>query len=216
MRIFADPIIVVLLLTNIMILGSASLRGSIRLVAVQGVLLGLFPLVLHGDITLRVLALVCVTIAAKGVAFPWLLSRALRDTDARREGDPAVGHATSLVAGIGALALAHWIAGRLPLPAGSANAHVIPLGLFMIQVGLFLIVSRNKALSQVLGYLVLENGIYAFGVGLSLREHMLVEMCVLLDVFVAVFVMGIIIFHISREFDHIDVDQLSKLKDWHK
>jgi hydrogenase-4 component E len=64
-----------------------------------------------------------------------------------------------------------------------------------------------------LGYLVLENGIYIFGVTLVRDQPWLVETGILLDVFVAVFVMGIAIFHISREFDHMDVDQLTVLKD---
>jgi hydrogenase-4 component E len=67
--------------------------------------------------------------------------------------------------------------------------------------------------SQVLGFLVLENGIFTFGVGLVQELSLLVELGVLLDVFVAVFVMGIMIFHISREFDHLDADRLSTLKD---
>ena len=90
---------------------------------------------------------------------------------------------------------------------------VLPVALATILTGLLLIVSRRTALSQVIGYLVLENGILAFGAGLALEEPLIVELGVLLDVFVAVFVMGIAIFHISREFDHIDVDQLTLLKD---
>ncbi len=74
-------------------------------------------------------------------------------------------------------------------------------------------VSRSKAVTQVLGYLVLENGIYCFGLGAAPRSPALVEMGILLDVFVAVFVMGITIYHINREFDHIDTDQLISLKD---
>jgi len=85
--------------------------------------------------------------------------------------------------------------------------------LHAIFVGLLLIVSRRKAVTQVLGYLALENGIFVFGVGLARQATLLVEMGILLDVFVAVFVMGIAIFHISREFDHIDTDQLSLLKE---
>lgn len=214
MNVLADPVLVVLLLTNVMLLGSSSLRACIRLVCLQGVVLGLLPLVIGSETGIRVIALAAITMGVKGVGFPWLLSRALRESDAHREVEPIVGYTTSLLAGVGALVLALWIVSRLPLPPGVGDSFVLPLALFMIQAGLFLIVSRNKAISQVIGYLVLENGIYAFGVGLSLREHLLVEMCVLLDVFVAVFVMGIIIFHISREFDHIDVDQLSRLKDW--
>jgi hydrogenase-4 component E len=60
---------------------------------------------------------------------------------------------------------------------------------------------------------VLENGVYAFGVGVVQDTPMLVELGVLLDVFVAVFVMGITLFHINRQFDHIDTDQLAILKD---
>ena len=66
---------------------------------------------------------------------------------------------------------------------------------------------------QTLGYLAMENGIYAFGLAFAVEEPLLVEMGVLLDVFVGVFVMGIAIHHISREFDHIDTDRLSELKD---
>jgi len=65
---------------------------------------------------------------------------------------------------------------------------------------------------QTLGYLAMENGIYAFGLAFAVEEPLLVEMGVLLDVFVAVFVMGIAIYHISREFDHIDTDRLSALR----
>jgi hydrogenase-4 component E len=79
-------------------------------------------------------------------------------------------------------------------------------------VGLFLIVSRKLALNQVLGYLVMENGIYVLGLALVKEIPVLVEMGVLMDAFVAVFVMSIATWHISREFDHIDVDQLDSLK----
>ena len=69
-----------------------------------------------------------------------------------------------------------------------------------ILTGFFLITTRIKAITQVLGYLVLENGIYIFGVLLLEATPFLVEVGVLLDLFVAIFVMGIIINHISREF----------------
>jgi hydrogenase-4 component E len=89
----------------------------------------------------------------------------------------------------------------------------VPVALFSIFVGLFLIVARRKAITQVLGYLVLENGIYAFGLGAVHDASMLVELGILLDLVVAVFVMGIAIFHIARDFDHIDTDRLMRLKD---
>jgi hydrogenase-4 component E len=68
--------------------------------------------------------------------------------------------------------------------------------------------------TQALGYLVMENGIYVAGMVLVPDSPLLVELGVLLDVVVGVFLMGIVIFHIHREFDHIDTDQLATLRDW--
>lgn len=78
--------------------------------------------------------------------------------------------------------------------------------------GLFLVIARRTAVNQVLGYLVLENGIYAFSLAMVRDVPFLVEIGVLMDMFVAVFVMGIAIYRINSEFDHIDSDRLTKLR----
>ena len=124
-----------------------------------------------------------------------------------------MGYTTSIMMGLGLMALAIWLGGRLPLPIPSKSPLVVPLAMFTIMVGLFAMISRRKALTQVLGYLVMENGIYAFGLAFAFHEPLLVELGILLDVFTAVFVMGIAIFHINREFDHIDTDLLNTLRD---
>ena len=87
------------------------------------------------------------------------------------------------------------------------------VGLFLIFVGLFVLVSRRIAIGQVLGYIVLENGIALFGLTVAGHEPLLIELGILLDVVVGVFVMGIAIVHINREFDHIEVDRLATLRD---
>jgi hydrogenase-4 component E len=209
-----ELLLVLVVLTNLMVLGSSRLGACIRLSAAQGTVLGLLPLLAadHG-IGLRVMAFAVVVLVLKGAVFPRLLFRALRTADVRTEVEPFVGYATSLLAGVGLLALSFGVAGRLVLPRPAASALVLPVALSTILIGLFLIVARRKALMQVIGYLVLENGIYVFGVAVAPEEPFLVETGILLDIFVAVFVMGIAIFHISREFDHIDVDQLTSLKD---
>jgi hydrogenase-4 component E len=210
-----DTILVGIILTGFVLLGSSRFGSCIRVVALQGVLLGLLTLAAWEDkASIRAPLLALASTVLKGIAFPWLLSRALRDAEVRREVEPLVGYGVSLLTGFLALAGALWLAGRLPRPSGPISPLVVPVALFTMLAGLFLIVSRRQALMQVLGYLVMENGIYAFGVALVQGTPMLVELGVLLDVFVAVFVMGIMIFHISREFDHIDTDRLRTLKDW--
>ena len=210
-----DAILVGVILTSFVLLGSSRFGSCIRVVAFQGVLLGLFTIAARPDeASVRVWLLALASTGLKGIAFPWLLSRALRNAEVRREVEPLVGYDPSVLIGLVGLVGALWLAGRLPPPSVPVSSLVVPVALFTMLAGLFLIVSRRQALMQVLGYLVMENGIYTFGVGLVQGTPMLVELGVLLDVFVGVFVMGIAIFHISREFDHIDTERLRTLKDW--
>jgi hydrogenase-4 component E len=214
MNLWTDSILVLLALTSLLLLGSSRLIHCIRIVAFQGILLGLLTVVAHRDeLSLRPLALATAIIGLKGIAFPGLLARVLRDAQVHREVEPLVSYSVSMLIGTLTLALSLWLSQRLPLPTKPIASLLVPVALFTILAGLFVIISRRKALTQVLGYLVLENGIYVFGVGLVQGTPMLVELGVLLDVFVAVFVMGIALFHINREFDHIDADRLAVLRD---
>jgi hydrogenase-4 component E len=208
-----DTVLVVVVLLNFLMLGSSRLAACIRCVALQGVLLGIFTVLVHeGSNVLRPGLLAIASVAVKSVAFPTLLFRAVREAEVRREIEPRVGYSLSILIGLAALTLALWLSGRLPLSHAPMSSLIVPVSLFTSLIGLFIIISRKKALTQVLGYLMLENGIYMFGVGLVQGTPLLIELGVLLDVFVAVFVMGITIFHINRQFDHIDTDRLALLK----
>ena len=201
------------MLTSLWLLGSSRLLSCIVAVSVQGVLLGLLPLLIGIDVPLwRLLLQAGVSLGLKGIAFPLLLLRAVRSVDARREVEPFVGYSASLLIGVVLLAASLYTGLRLPI-FGTAPVLLVPAALFTALTGLFVIVGRRSAIVQALGYLAMENGIAAFGMALAEQEPLLVEMGTLLDAFVAVFVMGITIFHINREFDHIDADRLSSLKD---
>ena len=213
MSAFMDTILVLLILTSFMLLGSSRLGTCIRIAALQGMVVGLLPLAASGaGLTIRVAAIGGAIIGLKGFVFPWLLSRALRESNTSREVQPFVGYTASLFAGVLALAASFWLDARLGLPVGANSRLVVPVAFSTMTTGLFLILARRTALNQVLGYLVLENGIYTFGLAIVRDIPVLVELGVLMDMFVAVFVMGIAIYRINREFDHMDSDQLSTLK----
>jgi len=213
MKTSIDSILLVLVVTNLLLLGFSQLRSSVRAVAVQGFALGLLPvLARQGALSLWTALLVIITVGLKGVVFPRLMLGALRDTEERREKRPPVGHTMSMVWGFLALAGAAWLSSRLPAFDGAASTLAAPVSFFMIFVGLFIIVARNHAVNQIVGYLVLENGIYVFGVVLLHELPLLVELGVLLDAFAAVFVMGVAVYHINSEFAHVEVDQLDTLK----
>jgi hydrogenase-4 component E len=223
MSFLTDLLLILIMLCNLLLVGSSRLGLCVRILAVEGVLLGLITVLMPEHELARSVFLGLVNVGLKGVVFPWLLFRALRAAAVRREVEPFIGYSSSILLGVLmlglSLALGHRLGDELRRQLGLSVEDfrplllLLPTALFTVLIGLFLIVSRKKALSQVMGYLVLENGIYLFGITLGREAPLLVEMGVSLDVFVAVFVMGIIIFHISREFDHIDVDQLASLKD---
>lgn len=209
-----SSILVLLVLTSFMLLSSSRLTACIRAIAVQGILLGLLAIAMQdGHWSLAGVLLPLITTIVKGFLLPWMLFRAMREANTVREVEPFISYNLSVIAGAATLALSLWLGRRLQLPSQPASSLLVPAAFFTSLTGMIVIVSRRKALTQVLGYLALENGVYAFGAAVALRLPVLVELGILLDVFVGVFVMGIAIFHIGREFDHIDTDKLSALTD---
>jgi hydrogenase-4 component E len=213
MNLEIDILLVLLILTSFALLGTSRLATCIRIAALQGVVTGLLPLAeITPHLTLRAVAIGLGVVGLKGLIFPILLARALRESKTSREGQPLIGNIASLVLGVLALAASFWLDARFDLPLSTGSDLVGPVAFTTMIAGLLLIVGRKTAVNQVLGYLVLENGIYTLGFTMVRDIPVLVELGVLMDVFVAVFVMGIAIYRINREFDHIDADQLNSLK----
>lgn len=201
-------------LVNFRLLGGSRLVPIIRSAALQGALLALVSVTIRArEVELGFTALALGTAAIKGYVLPALLLRALRQVEIRREVEPLVGYNLSLLIGAAGLGLSALLGAEIAVNAVAATPLLVTVALFTMWTGLFLIIARRKAVTQVLGYLVFENGIYGFGVAVASEAPLLVEMGVLLDLLVAVFVMGIIIFHIQRDFAHIDVDRLAVLRD---
>jgi len=208
----SDSVLVSILLLNLFVLGASRIRTIILVVAFQGVLLGLLPPLLHHDIGWREGVVSLGALALKGVVIPRMLVRAMADLPIRREVEPLVGFRASLILGALATGGSLFLTTLMPVMDPAARM-VIATSLASVMTGFLLLMTRLKAITQVLGYLILENGIYIFGVLLLQAAPFLVEVGVLLDLFVAIFVMGIIINHISREFTSISTDRLTALRD---
>lgn len=212
MTTWIDVLTVLVILLNLRLLVTSRLGACIQTVALQALLLGAIAWLRHaGSLTLEFVLILLASVGLKSLLLPWLLSRSVRECGIRREVTPWVGFSLSGLIGLGLLAGCVYLSDRLA-PTGDPSL-LIATALFTMVTGLSVIISRRKAITQVLGYLAMENGIWAFGLAFAVQEPLLVEMGVLLDVLVGVFVMGITISHISREFDHIDTDRLSALKD---
>jgi hydrogenase-4 component E len=212
---WTDLAFILVVVLDFFVLASSRLRAVIRAAAGQGALLSLLPLLLATSrVELgHVLALSIGALVVKGVVIPWLLLWAMREAAIRREVEPIVGFVPSLILGAVGVALAFAFSSAMPLPLPEKHSYLVPTALSTVWTGLLLVVSRRKAVTQVIGFLVLENGVFVFGLLLSEFMPVMVEAGVLLDLFAAVFVMGIVMFHINREFSSLDTEKLSALKD---
>lgn len=141
------------------------------------------------------------------------MSRALRDVQIKREVEPLIGIMPSLLLGAIATTFALLFTSQMPLLPEHSDKLIVPAAIATMLTGFILLTTRFKALSQVIGYLILENGIYIFGILLLGAMPMVVEMGVLLDVFVAIFVSCIIIAKINKSFSSMDTRMLSSLKE---
>lgn len=208
----SDLLLLLVVLTDFWVLGTTRLSSTIRAAALQGALLAALPIALHPAFSIHLVGLGLGTLLVKAVILPGFLQRAIREASVRREVEPVIGFTASVCLGAVAVALSFAVARRLPLPEAQ-TALLVPVALATVIVGLIVLTTRSKALTQVVGYLILENGIYVFGLSQAERVPFLVDVGVLLDVFVGVFIMGIVVFHINREFDSLSSARLTELKD---
>ncbi|MBI3272479.1 MAG: hydrogenase [Planctomycetes bacterium] len=214
MHTLTDAALVGVVLASFLALGTSRLTSCIRATAIQGWLLALLSVAIHEwPPTGHTFFIAAVSLVMKGILIPILLERAIRQASVRREVEPFIGYASSLVLGGILVVTAFGIAGRLPLPHQTSSTLLVPTALSTLMIGLLLLVSRTKALNQVVGYLVAENGIFIFGMSLTREVPLLIEAGILLDVFVGVFVMGIVMYQINQEFDRLDTRNLNLLKD---
>jgi hydrogenase-4 component E len=211
----AQFVVILLLLNNFALLSTDRMKMLIRLTAAQGMLLALLlPLMPVGPDFMHTLFFCLAVFGIKGLCFPWLLGRVLRRVVKEARLAPRFGYNLSLLAGILSLIFSLWLETRLPVTPGFFPFLFFPAAFSTIFTGFVLIVGRMKAITQVIGYLAAENGIFLLGLPLlSAAGSFWFEMLMLLDVLVAVFVMGIAINHISNAFESIDVGRFCMLKD---
>ena len=209
----AASIVVIVLVLNFFVLGTSRLRAVINASAAQGLALGVLALLVHPRIDEETVLVAVGAAAIKGFVIPWLLLRAMRDASIRREVEPLIGFGPSLLLCAVGTGAALVFSSTLPLAPQHQGSLLVPASLATVLTGFLVLTTRKKAINQVVGYLLLENGIYIMGLTLLEAMPFLVEIGVLLDLFVAIFVMGIIINRINREFGSLDIAHLSALKE---
>lgn len=216
MNAYVDLSLVLILITGIYLVYTSRLEACIKATAVQGGALALLP-ILHfieqpSSSLFHALLVSSSALGLKAIVIPLLLLRAMRKAKVRREVEPYVSTHVSVLVAAALVVISFLLPPILALPLDQVPPLYVPNALATLFLGFLVIVSKRTAIMQVVGYLVVENGAFVFGQSVAAHLPFVVELGVLLDLLVGVFVMGIVIHSIGREFDHVDVEKLNLLK----
>ncbi len=207
-------VILLLLIIDLVMLWSGRMLMLIRLSAAQGVLLAaLLLLPVDSGLTTENIMLSAAVFALKGIGFPLFLSHLCHNLGIEPMVRPRLGRMFPLLSGLGCMAFSFWLEGRIPEAKVLFPPLLLPVAFTTLFCGLILVVGFAKALTQVIGYLVVENGIFILGIPLLTGGSVWFELSILLDVFAAIFVMAIAINHINSAFRSIDVARFRNLRD---
>jgi hydrogenase-4 component E len=212
-----DAALVLVVLVDLGLLAVSRLATGVRLFALQSLLLAFLPVAqesLAGEgPVLHAFLISGGTVALKAVIIPYILMRIIRTGEIHREIEPLIGFTASIFIGALLVTASFALSAGLKLPVRPTSMMVVPVAAATLLIGLFILVSRVKAITQVLGFLVMENGIFILGLLLLKQMPLLIELGILLDLFVGVFIMAIVVYQIRREFDHLDTHLLDVAKE---
>ena len=202
-----------MLVTAYLMVGQKALLVAIRLYGLQSLLLGGVAVVmaLSGHRP-HLLASAALTIVLKGVVIPWFLVRVIDRIGIHREIEPFLNAPSSLLICLGLTVVGYRLSVRLAEGSVGPAHHVIGASLSMLLIGLFLMVTRRKAVTQILALLTVENAVFLVALGATSGMPLIVELGISFDVILAVLVLGVLVHRIVERFESMDVSRLSRLK----
>ena len=208
-----DVILSLVLLSCLFSFGSSRLPGLIKVLAFQGVVVSIVPLFIDQNMTGGGILFTLITLTIRGIVIPLCIYLAIKKVAIHREVEPIVGYHASMLAGLGLIVGAIYVSHNFHVPAGNATVLLLPTAITVLVAGMFLLMARRNAIAMVLGYIMMENGIYLVGTTFSAHARHIVEFGILLDVLAGVMIMAIILQNIRRTFDDVDTALLRTLKE---
>ena len=199
---------------TILLIVRTRLEGQVRVFGLQSLVLALLSvLIALYSGSLELVGVGAALFVVKGIIIPRVLNRAVAKIGLVRVAAPYLGTAPALIICVILTIISFYvmtpIAASNPLPTADA----IPLAFAGVLIGFFIMVNRRRAVTQILGFLMLENGIFLLALLATYGVPFIVEMGVFLDVLAAVLIMEVFVYRIKDNFDSIDVGELEKLKE---
>ena len=155
------------------------------------------------------------TLGIKAIIIPKVLFYVTKKLDSpiKLEMNPYVSLRISVIASALLVAMSYFMVLQLPISSDETISVFLPVSFSLFFIGLFIIISRRKALSQIVGLLTIENGLFLFAVVVTHGFSLIIEIGLMADILVGVIVSSILLFRMSKTFDSIDIENLESLRD---
>jgi hydrogenase-4 component E len=202
-----------MLVSAFLMVGQKALVTAIRLYGIQSLLLGIEAATIAASESRHELFVTAaITVGLKTFLIPWFLIRIIDRIGIHREIEPFLNVPTSLLVCLGLTVIGYRVSAGFPEGGKGVSHHLIGVALSMLLIGLFLMVTRKKAITQILALLTVENAVFLVAVGVTPGMPLVVELGIAFDVILAVLVLGILVHRIVDRFESMDVSRLSRLK----
>jgi hydrogenase-4 component E len=203
----------VLLLTAVLLVWGRSLRASIRLLAVQGVALASIVAAIGARTQDgQLLAIAVLVLALKAAVLPSVLTRS-ELAGATREDAPLLNPTAALITASLLTVLAYLVSPPLGGGPNDPTTRAVPIGIALVFIGFLLLITRRRALSQLIGFLLIDNGIAAVAFLTSAGVPLVVELGASLDVLLVVLILQVLRGRMRVKFGDTDVTELTELRD---
>jgi hydrogenase-4 component E len=202
-----------MLVSAYLMVGQKALFTAIRLYGVQSLLLaGIAATIAISQDRHDLFVTAALTVTLKTFLIPWFLMRVIDRIGIHREIEPFLNVPASLLVCLGLTVVGYRVSTGFPEGGQGVSHHLIGIALSMLLIGLFLMVTRKKAITQILALLTVENAVFVVAVGVTSGMPFIVELGISFDVILAVLVLGVLVQRIVGRFESMDVSRLSKLK----
>lgn len=206
-----------ILLTSFVLMGNKRIKSYIRTVRLQSALIALAAGIIGvknaiSDGSYDVLVICIIIIALKVIYIPNLLHKTYANVEYKVEKDFYFNIPLLILICCGLVVFTYFSISRVAgISEGEINAEVVN-SVSLVLIGLFFMICRKKAIGQIVGFLVIENGIFITAMFSTNGMPFIVDMGIFIDIITAVLIMGIIVFKINDKFDSIDINKLKNLR----
>jgi len=202
-----------ILLVSLLVMASTRMGQLVRSFAFQSLMLAAIAAVLaHYTGSEHIYVVAGLTLVVKGLVIPRFLIYSMDRLKVRREIEPLVGIPASLLISGGLVIVAYYITEPLISSAETVTRNCLAVSLAVVLIGLFMMISRRKAMTQMVGLLMMENGLFLGIISTTYGMPLIVEIGIFFDVLMAVLIMGIFAYRINQTFETLDTTFMRRLR----